>query len=170
MLLIIVMQLTAIPTMRSFAGHAKRHGLWMSTLNAGQPDRTADKPTMFWWESPSGKRLLTFRAEHYMTGWPSNILLINSEPSADGKYCTVHLRETNGKDAVLNLKNGLNGNGLSLLEVDVTGKPIANQSHTTGPLESKFFRIIATAPDTIKPLGNYPAFRAYFTTGEDKKE
>ena len=27
-----------------------------------------DKPTMFWWESPSGKRLLTFRAEHYMTG------------------------------------------------------------------------------------------------------
>jgi alpha-mannosidase len=27
-----------------------------------------DIPTMFWWESPSGKRLLTFRAEHYMTG------------------------------------------------------------------------------------------------------
>ncbi len=27
-----------------------------------------DRPTMFWWESPSGKRMLTFRAEHYMTG------------------------------------------------------------------------------------------------------
>jgi len=27
-----------------------------------------DTPTMFWWESPSGKRILTFRAEHYMTG------------------------------------------------------------------------------------------------------
>lgn len=27
-----------------------------------------DKPTMFWWESPSGNRILTFRAEHYMTG------------------------------------------------------------------------------------------------------
>jgi alpha-mannosidase len=27
-----------------------------------------DIPTMFWWESPSGKRMLTFRAEHYMTG------------------------------------------------------------------------------------------------------
>jgi len=25
-------------------------------------------PTLFWWESPSGKRILTFRAEHYMTG------------------------------------------------------------------------------------------------------
>ncbi len=27
-----------------------------------------DKPTSFWWESPSGKRLLAFRADHYMTG------------------------------------------------------------------------------------------------------
>jgi|WetSurMetagenome_2_1015567.scaffolds.fasta_scaffold00003_122 alpha-mannosidase len=27
-----------------------------------------DIPTMFWWESPSGNRILTFRAEHYMTG------------------------------------------------------------------------------------------------------
>lgn len=27
-----------------------------------------DKPTAFWWESPSGSRLLTFRAEHYMIG------------------------------------------------------------------------------------------------------
>lgn len=25
-------------------------------------------PTAFWWESPSGKRLLAFRADHYMTG------------------------------------------------------------------------------------------------------
>jgi len=27
-----------------------------------------DKPTLFWWESPSGKRMLAYRAEHYMTG------------------------------------------------------------------------------------------------------
>ncbi|MBK6965711.1 MAG: glycosyl hydrolase family 38 [Bacteroidales bacterium] len=27
-----------------------------------------DKPTLFWWESPSGRRMLAFRAEHYMTG------------------------------------------------------------------------------------------------------
>lgn len=27
-----------------------------------------DKPTAFWWESPSGKRLLAYRAEHYMYG------------------------------------------------------------------------------------------------------
>ena len=27
-----------------------------------------DKPTAFWWEAPSGARLLAFRADHYMTG------------------------------------------------------------------------------------------------------
>jgi alpha-mannosidase len=27
-----------------------------------------DKPTAFWWESPSGARLLAFRADHYHTG------------------------------------------------------------------------------------------------------
>ena len=27
-----------------------------------------DLPTIFWWESPSGKKLLTYKAEHYHTG------------------------------------------------------------------------------------------------------
>lgn len=27
-----------------------------------------DKPTLFWWESPSGNRMLAYRSEHYMTG------------------------------------------------------------------------------------------------------
>ncbi len=27
-----------------------------------------DKPTCFWWQAPSGERLLAFRADHYMTG------------------------------------------------------------------------------------------------------
>lgn len=27
-----------------------------------------DRPTVFWWESPAGKRVLAFRADHYMTG------------------------------------------------------------------------------------------------------
>jgi len=27
-----------------------------------------EKPTCFWWEAPSGERLLAFRADHYMTG------------------------------------------------------------------------------------------------------
>ncbi len=35
-----------------------------------------DKPTAFWWESPSGKRILAFRGEHYMTG---NVLGIHTK-------------------------------------------------------------------------------------------
>ncbi len=46
--------------------------LGVKYLNMGTHGHRAlicfDKPTMFWWESPSGKRMLTFRAEHYMTG------------------------------------------------------------------------------------------------------
>lgn len=46
--------------------------LGVKYLNMGTHGHRAlicfDIPTMFWWESPSGKRLLTFRAEHYMTG------------------------------------------------------------------------------------------------------
>jgi hypothetical protein len=46
--------------------------LGIKYLNMGTHGHRAlicfDKPTMFWWESPSGNRILTFRAEHYMTG------------------------------------------------------------------------------------------------------
>lgn len=78
----------------------------------------------------------------FIAGWPLNVLLISSEPAADGKYCTVHLREIDGKETSLNLANGLNGKALSAVEVDVTGKPVLNPSLSIGPLESKFFRII----------------------------
>lgn len=48
------------------------NGLGVKYLNMGTHGHRAlicfDIPTMFWWESPSGKRMLTFRAEHYMTG------------------------------------------------------------------------------------------------------
>ncbi len=41
-------------------------------LNMGQHGHRAripfDKPTAFWWESASGRRVLAFRADHYMTG------------------------------------------------------------------------------------------------------
>jgi hypothetical protein len=41
-------------------------------LNMGTHNHRAllvfDKPTLFWWQAPSGKKLLTMRADHYMTG------------------------------------------------------------------------------------------------------
>ncbi len=46
--------------------------LGVKYLNMGTHGHRAliafDYPTPFWWESPSGSRMLTFRAEHYMTG------------------------------------------------------------------------------------------------------
>jgi hypothetical protein len=78
----------------------------------------------------------------FITGWPSNILLISAEPDAGGKYFTVHLREIDGKETILTFLIGLNGKALSTVEVDVTGMPVLNPSRTIGPLESKFFRII----------------------------
>jgi hypothetical protein len=77
----------------------------------------------------------------FITGWPVNILLISSVPAADGKSCIVHLRETNGKEASLNLINGMKGKGMTASEVDATGKPVADPTLTISPLESRFFRI-----------------------------
>ena len=46
--------------------------LGIKYLNMGTHGHKAlisfDKPTLFWWESPSGNRMLAYRAEHYMTG------------------------------------------------------------------------------------------------------
>jgi hypothetical protein len=78
----------------------------------------------------------------FITGWPENTLLISAVPEADGKSCIVHLRETNGKKASLNLINGLNGKIMSAIEVDATGKPVVNPTLTISPLESRFFRIL----------------------------
>lgn len=46
--------------------------LGIKYLNMGTHGHRAliafDKPTLFWWKSPSGKRMLAYRAEHYMIG------------------------------------------------------------------------------------------------------
>ena len=53
------------------------HGLGIkyvtSGINAARALKPFKVPTPFWWESPSGKRVLAFRADHYMTGNFSNI-------------------------------------------------------------------------------------------------
>jgi len=77
----------------------------------------------------------------FITGWPSNVILVSAQPSADGKSAVVHLRETNGKTGLLNLKDGSTGKDLSAIEVDVTGKPVLASSLSISPLESKFYSI-----------------------------
>ncbi|RPH36188.1 hypothetical protein EHM92_04925, partial [bacterium] len=41
-----------------------------------------DRPTVFWWESPSGKRIMAFRADHYMT---ADAFLPAGSPGAIGE-------------------------------------------------------------------------------------
>ncbi len=54
-----------------------------------------DKPTAFWWESPSGNRLLAYRSEHYMHG---NVLgLTSGDISVFRKNLTQYLHELSGK-------------------------------------------------------------------------
>jgi|WetSurMetagenome_2_1015567.scaffolds.fasta_scaffold04902_3 hypothetical protein len=47
---------------------------------------------------------------------------------------------------------------------------IANYLSHDKEIPSERFRIIGTAPDTIKPAPNYPSFRTYFTTAEENQE
>lgn len=77
----------------------------------------------------------------FIKGWPSNIILVSAEPEADVKSIFLHLRETNGKDALLKLINDITGKKFQPVEVDVTGVPVANPSLKIGPWESKFYRI-----------------------------
>jgi len=77
----------------------------------------------------------------FISGWPSNVILIFAEPSADENSVIVHLREMEGNQSELKLMNGISGKLLTINEVDVTGKPITNGSRSIGALESKFFRI-----------------------------
>jgi hypothetical protein len=78
----------------------------------------------------------------FITGWPENVVLVSAEPEADGKSFVIHLRETDGKNCVLSLVNGLTGKTLEAVEVDVTGKNVPVPTVNIKPLESKFYRII----------------------------
>ena len=76
----------------------------------------------------------------FLKGWPENVILVSAEPSSDGKSLIIHLRETDGKEAALVIRDGITGKQLTTAEVDAAGK-IINPSSTIGPLNSKFYRI-----------------------------
>ncbi len=73
-------------------------GAGIDYLNMGQnTDRALkpfDRPTTFWWESPSGKRIIVNRPEHYM--WGNNLGIINSREALE-KNLFIHLSEISGK-------------------------------------------------------------------------
>ena len=62
--------------------------------NATRALKPFDRPTTFWWESPSGKKILVDRPEHYMWG---NQLGILTNKETFGKSLFVHLRDIEAK-------------------------------------------------------------------------
>jgi alpha-mannosidase len=73
-------------------------GCGINFLSMGQNDSRAlkpfDRPTTFWWESPSGSRILVNRPEHYMWGNQLGILT-NIETFARSLF--LHLKDITGK-------------------------------------------------------------------------
>lgn len=77
----------------------------------------------------------------FITGWPQNVVIISTQPDQEGKHIIIHLRETEGHDARIDLKNGQTGKSLKVVKVDLTGKELTGTSQIIGPLESGFFMI-----------------------------
>lgn len=69
-------------------------GAGVSYLNMAQNTHRAlkpfDKPTTFWWESPSGSRILVNRPEHYM--WANNLGILTNITTF-GNNLLDHLRD-----------------------------------------------------------------------------
>jgi alpha-mannosidase len=77
----------------------------------------------------------------YIAGWPDHVLLISAIPDEGGNSAILHLRETGGVSAQLQLIHGSTGKPLSCRAVDVTGVPLVNDENVIKPWESKFFRV-----------------------------
>lgn len=55
-----------------------------------------NKPTAFWWESPSGNKLLAYRSEHYMQG--NTLGLTSEDKDVLAKNLSNYLTELEGKN------------------------------------------------------------------------
>jgi alpha-mannosidase len=75
----------------------------------------------------------------FIRGWPSNVILISSQPAENGNSVFIHLRETDGRETSLNLLNGITGKPFVITETDATGSKIVNPVKIFKPFESKFF-------------------------------
>ncbi len=80
------------------------HNTGVKYLTMGQHGHRAripfNKPTSFWWESPSGNRLLAYRSEHYMHG--NTLSLTSGNIDVFGKNLSKYLTELEEKDYPFN--------------------------------------------------------------------
>ncbi|MFZ1525251.1 MAG: hypothetical protein WAT22_10585, partial [Saprospiraceae bacterium] len=128
-----------------FGGHE-----WIYTIS-GSKNPSATDAVRFGWgkRTPFLSRVLpgggiggSDGSKSFISGWNENLLLVSAIPSIDGKSIILHLRETEGKNATLSLKNGVTGTALEIIQTDVTGMPVKNGSKEFKSFESKFFRVM----------------------------
>lgn len=76
-----------------------------------------------------------------ITGWNENILLIAAFPDEESKSAVFQIRETGGKQAIIQLQNGLTGKQFNCKQVDAIGKNLQNGKPVLNPFETKFIQI-----------------------------
>ncbi|WP_167604761.1 glycoside hydrolase family 38 C-terminal domain-containing protein [Maribellus sediminis] len=123
---------------------------WTYTISSN-PENHRQDAVRFGWSNripfltrvlPGGGKGEDQNSGTFISGWPENVLLINSIPSIDGNSVVIQVREINGQNATLHLINGLTQEEIYLKQVNVLGENIENGSVTLKPFESKFFRIL----------------------------
>lgn len=77
----------------------------------------------------------------FINGWPENLLLVSTKPLEEKNTILVHVRELSGKECRLDLTDGLTGNKLKIIAVDVNGMPLNNSDNIIMPYESEFFKV-----------------------------
>lgn len=68
--------------------------------NPAHAQRPFDKPTAFWWESPSGNRILAYRGEHYQ--WGNGLGINSGDVSSFGNSLFRYLNNLKGRGYKLN--------------------------------------------------------------------
>ena len=131
--------------------NAEQHGgfEWTYSLSSSE-NNSQQKATKFGWENriPFLTRVLPGGGvgdknweNSFISGWPTNIIVISSFPAEDGKSAIFQVREIAGENVSLNLKNEILGNTLKLQQVNVLGEIIKGGSTKLNAFESKFFKI-----------------------------
>ncbi len=116
------------------------------------------RPTPFWWESPSGKRVLAFRADHYMTGnsWDIHTGRVDLVEHGVGRYLNRLDRARYPFDRVAVQFCGYNTDNSppAMLECDVVRS--WNESHVTPRLRlataREFLRYVETTHAKALPV------------------
>ncbi len=90
----------------------------------------------------AGSQSLKIQANEgsFIEGFPENACLISAIP-LNQRALLLQIREIEGKEVKLNLKNALNGKTLKLYRTDANGNKLADSQVVLNPYETAFFKV-----------------------------